>query len=848
MMAPWSEAKYRPLLIGALALIALPIVMRVLGLSVNTATQMVTLAIAALGLNMLMGYTGLTSFGHSAWFGIGAYAAAISQKHWFGGQIVLPLLFSIAFVALLSLVAGALILRRRGVYFALLTLAFVALTYTVAFRWTELTGGEDGFGGISRGGIASVPLDNHTVYYGVVALVAFGVLYVLLRVTRSPFGHVLVAIRENQQRATFQGYPVDRYRLGVFVLSAVVTGLGGALQAFLNYLVSAESVSVGFSAEILAMVVIGGMHTILGPALGVAFYVLFRELFSIWTGNWLLWFGLVFVGFVMFSPEGLAGIWARMRRRLRPPPEEAAAMSRRRISEGLPLPACLRPAGTQGLALEVDALAKHFGGIRAVAGASLAVRPGEIHALIGPNGAGKTTLFNVASGMFPPDSGKVTLHGEGVGGLPPHEICRRGLARSFQITNLFKGLSIYENLRLSLQARHAARFNAWRDIDSYPEIHAETEELVRFLGLEGIEAILGGELSYGGQRLLDLGIALGSKPRVLMLDEPLAGLAAAERERVCNLIKSIAAGIPVLVVEHDVDRVLGFSQTVTVMNQGTVLMTGTPDAVRSDSRVQSIYTGTGSPPAATAAASQDKLEKRPEVLRMQQVNSFYGKSHILNDATLDVRRGEIVALLGRNGAGKSTLLKTLTGLVTASSGRIEFDGRDITTLSAPDIARLGIGYVPQGRGLFASMTVAENLALGRLARSQSGEAAGVVWSEEKIFEYFPRLRERMHVAADYLSGGEQQMAAVARALSGNVKLLLLDEPFEGLAPAVVQELFRVFDRLRGEASILIVEHNLDLVLALADRVFALERGAVFHQGPAAPLLTDIDYRKKILWL
>ena len=168
-------------------------------------------------------------------------------------------------------------------------------------------------------------------------------------------------------------------------------------------------------------------------------------------------------------------------------------------------------------------------------------------------------------------------------------------------------------------------------------------------------------------------------------------------------------------------------------------------------------------------------------------------------------------------------------------------------MPAPDIARLGIGYVPQGRGLFAGMTVAENLALGRLARATDG-SDGVVWSEEQILEYFPRLKERMHVAADYLSGGEQQMVAVARALSGNVKLLLLDEPFEGLAPTVIIELFKVFDQLRQHISIVIVEHNLDLVLALADRVFALERGAVFHQGPAQPLLTDLDYRKQILWL
>src|SRR5499427_3210837 len=344
----------RQMLIAVVALLVLPFALRAMGLSINTASQIVCLSIAALGLNLLVGFTGLTSFGHSAWYGIGAYAAAIAQKHWFAGQIAAPLLFSIAFVAVLSFFVGLLILRRRGVYFALLTLAFVALTYAIAFRWTEVTGGEDGLGGLSRGGFAAVPLADGNVYYAFVALIALGVLYALLRVTRSPFGHVLVAIRENQQRATFQGYDVDRYRLAAFVVSAVVTGLGGALQGFLNYLVSAESVSVPFSGELLAMVVIGGMHTILGPALGVLFYVLFRELFSIWTGNWLLWFGLVFVGFVLYSPEGLAGIWSQIRRRLRPPPEESAAMSRRTSSEDRPLPAFLRAAaGAPRTALEI---------------------------------------------------------------------------------------------------------------------------------------------------------------------------------------------------------------------------------------------------------------------------------------------------------------------------------------------------------------------------------------------------------------------------------------------------------------------------------------------------------------
>jgi ABC-type branched-subunit amino acid transport system ATPase component/ABC-type branched-subunit amino acid transport system permease subunit len=841
-----TAEKYRPLLLATLAVIALPFGLYLLGLSPNTGTMVVALAIAAMGLNLCIGYTGLVSFGHGAWFGIGAYAAGLIQRNWFGGDIFLPLLLAAIVVAVIATFVGFIILRRRGVYFSLLTLALSALTYTIAFRWTAVTGGEDGLGGLKRGSIGPFSFDNALNYYIVVSVLCLGVLYVLLRLVRSPFGHVLMAIRENQLRATFQGYPVERYKLGVFVISAVVTGFAGGLIGFQNYLVSAEAVSVPFSGELLAIVVIGGMRSMLGPAIGALFFILFRELFSIWTSNWLLWFGLVFVAFVLYSPGGLVGIRATLSKRWWPPPEEAAAMSKRKIYEGLPLPAFLLPKALDGTVLDVLSVSKTFGGIRAVTAASLQVGAGEIHALIGPNGAGKTTLFNLVSGLYPTDSGTIKLNGREIQGVPSEAICHQGLARSFQITNLFKGLSIYENLRLSLQAQSPGRFNLWRDIDHYREIHAETAELIKFLGLEGIETIEGGELSYGGQRLVDLGIALGSKPQVLLLDEPLAGLAAAERERVSNLVKNVAANIPVLIVEHDIDRVLGFSRTVTVMNQGEVLMTGTPDAVRADRRVQEVYTGTGVPEVEHASSEHIGASSAP-ILRFERVNTFYGKSHILHDATLDVREGEIVALLGRNGAGKSTLLKTLAGLVPLSSGAIRYAGLDISRLPAPDIARAGIGYVPQGRGLFAGMTVRENLSLGRLARKTDG-SNGVVWNEAQILEYFPRLRERMDIAADYLSGGEQQMVAVARAMSGNVKLLLLDEPFEGLAPAVILELFEVFDRLRQHISIVIVEHNLDLVLALADRVFALEHGAVFHQGPARPLLTDLEYRKKILWL
>jgi ABC-type branched-subunit amino acid transport system ATPase component/ABC-type branched-subunit amino acid transport system permease subunit len=844
MKLPYATSPAWPLLIAGAALATMPFVFGLAGLSLNTVTAAVILAIAATGLNLLVGFTGLTSFGHAVWFGVGAYAAGLIQRNWFPNDIFLPIILSMVFVTFVSAAAGALILRRRGVYFSLLTLALCALSYTIAFRWTEVTGGEDGLGGLKRGSIGPISLDDSKAYYIVVALIAFATLYAMLRVVRSPFGHALVAIRENQLRATFQGYRVQRYKLVAFVISSVVAGLAGALLGFQNYLVSAEATSVALSGELLAIVVIGGMHHILGPALGALFFILFRELFSILTPNWLLWFGLIFIGFVLFSPSGLIGIWGTLSRRWWPPPEEEAAMSRRKIYQDLELPAFLRPKPSQGAVLDVTGVSKNFGGIQAVSGAGLQLNAGEIHALIGPNGAGKTTLFNLISGLFAPNEGTVKLRDREIQALPAQEICRRGLARSFQITSLFKTLSVGENIRLSVQARHPRHFNVWRPAASYQDVNSETAELIRFLGLEGIEDIQGGDLSYGGQRLVDLGIALGSKPEVLLLDEPLAGLAAAERERVAGLIKTISANIPVLLVEHDIDRVLALSQRVTVMNEGQVLMTGVPEAVRNDRRVQEIYTGKGVPPVAErkAQAAAEGL-----LLKFDRVNSFYGKSHILNEASLNVRQGEIVALLGRNGAGKSTLLKTLCGLVVPASGTIVFDGRDIVGLPAHEIARLGIGYVPQGRGLFAGMTVADNLALGRLSRATDGKD-GVVWNEDKIIEFFPRLKARMNVAADYLSGGEQQMVAVARALSGNVKLLLLDEPFEGLAPAVVLELFKVFDALRQHISIVIVEHNLDLVLALADRVFALERGAVFHEGAARVLLTDLEYRKRILWL
>ena len=830
----------RPLLTALAALVALPFVLDALGLTLTTATDVVIVGLAVMGLNILVGWTGLTSFGHGAWYGIGAYAAAILQLRVFPGDMALPTIGAVLIVVVLSLGAGALILRRRGVYFSLLTLAFTAMLFAIAFRWTDLTGGENGLGNVRRWAV----LDDNWNYYALVAALTFAVVLGLWRLHHSPVGTVLAAIRENENRAGFLGYDTDRYKLLAFTISATVTGFAGVLSVFAHRFASADPILPAFSGELLAMVVIGGMRSFLGPALGALFFVLFREFLSIYTANWLLVFGLLFVGFIVFSPDGLVGIAARVLAPFRAKRTEAAAMGARQAGESGRIPARFIREGTgAGPVLVAEDMHKSFGAVKAVRGVSFAVEDRRLHALIGPNGAGKTTAFNLLSGSFPLTSGHVMLDGQRVDGMEPHAITRAGLGRSFQITNLFAGLSVEENIRLAVQARHPARFGVWRDARAIPELRADTAELLRWTGMAGVEHAEAGSLSYGGQRLLDMGLALATKPRILLLDEPLAGLAAAERERVGDLVKTLSADIPVLLVEHDIDRVFRMADRVTVMADGEVLVDGSVADARDDARVQAVYLGSGSD--AIASRPRPSAATAEEMLRVEGVNTFYGKSHILNDVTLAVSRGEILALLGRNGAGKSTLLKTLIGVAPPASGRITLGGDEIARLPPDQVARRGVGYVPQGRGLFSGMTVAENLGLGRLRRITG---AGVHWEQERVLEFFPRLRERWNVAADRLSGGEQQMVAVARALSGDTRLLLLDEPFEGLSPAVTEELFETFDKLRQEVSIIIVDHHLDLALALSDSTVALERGAVQWSGPSRALREDEELRRKVLWL
>ncbi len=830
-----------PLVLLALGLILLPWLVLAFGFTWGVATEIAIFALVGLGYNLLLGYTGLLSFGHGLFFGLSAYCVALTQIHWFGARMLPALLSGVAFSALLGLVVGFLALRRRGVYFSLLTLAFTALTFYIVFRWTDFTGGENGLSGVQR----HSALDDARVYYYAVSLVVFATGWLIWRIVQSPLGSVLAAIRENEQRARFAGYPVHRYKLAAFVVSASVVGLGGALAAYLKLFVSADLVHVTFSGEILAMTIFGGMGSFLGPALGAFLYLMFRELVSGITAAWQFWFGLLFMALILYSPLGIVGVGERLLAPLRRRQVDAAAMAARITPQtGQEAPAFLREhAQVDGPLLVCRDVRKRFGGFVAVDGVDLQLHDRRLHALIGPNGAGKTTLFNLISGMFAPDGGQVEMAGTPIDGLPAEEVMARGVSRSFQITSLFPSLTVWEHLRLAVQARSPQRFQALRKASTLAEVNAETQSLVRFLGLEGVEQVAVSNLSYGGQRLVEIGVALAARPRALLLDEPLVGLAAAERERVTQLIRDLTRHMAVLLVEHDIDRVFAIADTITVMNEGKVLVEGDAQTVRQHPEVQRVYIGSGQ-------AHLQVREPRSQaigdpLLTVSGIDTFYGKSHILHDVSFEVRTGEVVALLGRNGAGKSSTFKTIMGMVQPRKGSVTLERRKLNGLPLERIARLGIGLVPQGRRLFSGLTVEENLRLGTLSRSH---AKGTRWERERIYDTFPRIREKLRTRADQLSGGEQQMVAIARALSGNVKIVLLDEPFEGLSPAMVEEVYRSIENLRREVSILIIEHHLDTVLSLADRAVVLDRGRVSHIGPAAPLLTDLDFRREVLWL
>jgi ABC-type branched-subunit amino acid transport system ATPase component len=394
-------------------------------------------------------------------------------------------------------------------------------------------------------------------------------------------------------------------------------------------------------------------------------------------------------------------------------------------------------------------------------------------------------------------------------------------------------------VRVAVQSQSGQRHSLWRDAYGLADINARTWSLLAAVGLEDRAAEPCANLSHGEQRLLEIAIALATDAKLLLLDEPLAGLAEPDREVVGALIRELAATHAVLLIEHDIDRVLALSDRITVLHQGRVIADGKPAEVAGNQDVITAYMGTaraGGPRPTVQTEAPSPASARP-LLSLEQVHAGYAGSLVLADVNLSVHEGEAVALLGRNGVGKTTLLRAITGAVRTSAGCILLDGAEITRARSYEINRRGISIVPEGRRLFPNLTVMENL---RIATRPGGATF------DEIFELFPKLRLLHRARAESLSGGERQMLAIARALTVPARVILLDEPFEGLAPSIVQEVMDALVRLRGRVAMIIVEHHAETVLPIVDRAYVLVNGQVAYEGSARALEADHALQARLL--
>ena len=502
--------------------------------------------------------------------------------------------------------------------------------------------------------------------------------------------------------------------------------------------------------------------------------------------------------------------------------------------------------------LRVDGVSVRFGGVEALTNVSIDVPSGEVTGLIGPNGAGKTTLFNVIGGLQPPTRGRVLLDDRDITNAKPHKRARLGIGRTFQRLETFGTLSVRNNLRVAADMRRGwsrERFKPGELVD----------ELLERVGLTAVADERTDRLPTGTQRQVELARALATKPSVLLLDEPSAGLNESETDAVAALLHDLAdSSLAILLVEHDMGLVMNACHHIHVLDFGIIIADGSPAQVQSNPQVRAAYLGEGDEseevPAdqaeilgtvealradpliadrqdgetAPVAAAMDGATIPPEnvpALELVDVRAGYGSIDVLHGVSIRIPPGRVYALLGPNGAGKTTTLKVASGQLAATAGRVNFFGQPIKGRSADALARDGLCTIPEGRGIFPNLTVVENL--------RTMTYSGVKFSqvEERAYGRFPILERRRKQVAGTLSGGEQQMLAIARALATESRVLLLDELSMGLAPLIVTELYDVVQRIAAEdVSILIVEQFAHEVLGVADEAGIIVHGRIQFQG------------------
>lgn len=570
-------------------------------------------ALVVLGLNLMIASTGQVSLGHAAFYGLGAYISAIASTTY---QVPLPLalLIALAVVALVSFLLAIPTLRLEGNYLVMATLGFNIIVSILFGQMEEVTGGPSGFPGIPRIRLGEWVLStDRSFYYFIWAL--FLVLFALsLNLMNSRVGRALVAIHERELTARTLGIPATTYKIATFILSALYAAVAGFCYAHYLTFISPKTFDIFYSVQIVTMVVVGGMGSLWGGLAGTALLTYLPEVLHRFEDLHVLIYGLILMGVLVFSPKGLVPALLSLKAHwLGKSKREPAPSGSPRTSGGFfdetfaADPPSKGHRGTASAAtsvhaeseplLRVEGISLGFGGLQALQEVSLEVRPGEVVALIGPNGAGKTTLLNVISGLLKPDRGSVVLGGRNVTGLPSHRIAALGLGRTFQAVQVFSHFSTVENAALGCHILGRSGFV--RGLLRTPferreevELRERAREFLAVFGIEDKADRSVQELSLLEQKLLELARALALSPKVLLLDEPVGGLNPRESEIFVRHISRLRGhGMGALLVEHDMNVVMGLSDRVVVLQHGCRLAVGTPREIQQNAKVIEAYLG-----------------------------------------------------------------------------------------------------------------------------------------------------------------------------------------------------------------------------------------------------------------
>jgi branched-chain amino acid transport system permease protein len=711
----------------------------------------------------------------------------------------------------------------------MMTIAFAFIVEHAAIELRDLTGGHNGVMGF-RPPEAMGRLFFEPEMAILAILLSGAALLFYLQLARGRWGMAMRATADSEVAAQSVGLNPFAIKTVAFVLSACLTGLAGALFTPLQMFISPGTFPFFQSILFLLAVIVGGTGRLFGPVVGCLIVVLLPEFLSGLAEYRLLIFGGIMMGVLLLAPKGIVGGVMSLFAVEDPRPVTASGRDPR---------AFLREGGAGSAGLKVTDLGISFGGVKAASGVSFTALPGQVTSVIGPNGAGKTTVLNMISGFYKPDAGTIEL-GVDLAGSPAWRTARAGIARTYQTTQLFEHQSVRDNVVMALGA---GRLGWLLGAPAASEKLALAEDLLAFVGYSGPAARRAGDLPHVDKRLVEIARALATRPRVLLLDEPAAGLMRGDKEALGRLIRKIAeAGVAVILVEHDMSMVMTVSDTIVVLDAGVPIMSGAPSEVQTSPEVRRAYLGD----SAYEGRQRPEVWARggkQEVLSTRHLTAGYGAAAALEAVDISVEPGEMVAILGANGAGKSTMMRALAGLHRPVSGAILLETRPVDELEAHQIAQAGLALVPEGRQVFPMMSVRDNILMGAHTRHDLDPVAEI----EALLQRFPRLRSRIDAPAGVLSGGEQQMLAIARGLIAHPRILLLDEPSLGLAPAIIAELYDVLADLRDEGvTILLVDQMASLALAIADAGYVLENGHVVQSGPTSALRGDASIEQAYL--